>query len=102
MLSEVDLIESFVGFRLASGCRLGRNTFALLPYTFKDCCEATYRADHAGCIVGGQFNGRPFDVSIPTHLAFLFLNAFKTSQPHSQHVQVEILEASLARAGSRC
>ncbi|CAK9045792.1 unnamed protein product [Durusdinium trenchii] len=54
----VDLIESFVGFRLASGCRLGRNTFALLPYTFKDCCEATYRADHAGCIVGGQFNGR--------------------------------------------
>ena len=56
--SQVDVIQSFTGFALANGCHLSRNSFALLPYVHKECCEEKYRSDRNGCLVGGQFNGR--------------------------------------------
>ena len=55
---QVGIIQSFTGFGLANGCRLSRNSFVLLPYVHKDCCEESYSTDHTGCLIGGQFNGR--------------------------------------------
>lgn len=56
--TQVGIIQSFTGFGLADGCRLSRNSFVLLPYVHKDCCEESYSTDHTGCLIGGQFNGR--------------------------------------------
>ncbi|CAJ1378499.1 unnamed protein product, partial [Effrenium voratum] len=50
-------ISGCTGMVLGPGCQ-SRNSFALLTYTHKDCCEAAYRDDYTGCLVGGQFNGR--------------------------------------------
>ena len=55
---EVYAISGCTGMVLGPGCQ-SRNSFALLTYTHKDCCEAAYRDDYTGCLVGGQFNGRP-------------------------------------------
>lgn len=55
---EVDVVESFTGFPLAPGCHLSRNSFALLGYEHKDCCEEPFVTDPWGCLIGGQFNGR--------------------------------------------
>lgn len=49
---------SFSGLPIVPGCDLSRNSFVLLPYEDKDCCEETYLTDHSGCLIGGQFNGR--------------------------------------------
>lgn len=56
--TQVGIIQSFTGFGLADGCRLSRNSFVLLPYVHKDCCEESYSTDHTGCLIGGQFSGR--------------------------------------------
>eukprot|EP00439_Symbiodinium_sp_Y106_P077949 s977_g16.t2 len=58
---------SFSGLPIVPGCDLSRNSFVLLPYEDKDCCEETYLTDHSGCLIGGQFNGRPsHELSITT------------------------------------
>ncbi|CAE7022946.1 unnamed protein product [Symbiodinium natans] len=54
----VYIVLSFSGLDIAPGCDVSRNSFTLLPYEDKDCCEETYLTDHTGCLVGGQFNGR--------------------------------------------
>ncbi|CAE7241269.1 unnamed protein product, partial [Symbiodinium pilosum] len=54
----VYVMLSFSGLQVASGCDASRNSFALLPYEDKDCCEEAYLTDPSGCLIGGQFNGR--------------------------------------------
>jgi len=56
---SLSLLDSLSGYHIAPGCGvLFHNVFAVLPYRDKECCEDTYQVDHAGCLVGGQFNGR--------------------------------------------
>merc|ERR1712048_1509362 len=35
------------------------NSMTLYQYPSKECCEEAYLEDASGCLVGGQFNGRP-------------------------------------------
>ena len=64
---QVYTFLSFSGLPIVPGCDLSRNSFVLLPYEDKDCCEETYLTDHSGCLIGGQFNGRPgHELSITT------------------------------------
>jgi len=54
----VQIINHLRGLQIGPGCNSSVNTFPLLQYSEKDCCEARYQTDHSGCLVGGQFNGR--------------------------------------------
>lgn len=43
----------------SGGCNdMLQNTFVLLPYSSKECCEEQFATDKYGCLVGGQFNGQ--------------------------------------------
>lgn len=56
---SLSLLDSARGYNIAPGCGiLFRNVFAVLPYREKECCEGAYQVDHAGCLIGGQFNGK--------------------------------------------
>lgn len=53
---------------LGEGCpQVLHNTFSLLPYGSQECCEAAFMEDADGCLVGGQFNGRPTGTLAPVH-----------------------------------
>lgn len=52
-------LGSINGLFLGRGCPGGlRNTFTVLPYETKECCESQFETDRWGCLVSGQFNGQ--------------------------------------------
>eukprot|EP00931_Biecheleriopsis_adriatica_P123376 TRINITY_DN98410_c0_g1_i1.p1 TRINITY_DN98410_c0_g1~~TRINITY_DN98410_c0_g1_i1.p1 ORF type:complete len:494 (+),score=61.94 TRINITY_DN98410_c0_g1_i1:49-1530(+) len=53
----LSVLAAFRGYNIAPGCgRFFRNTFGVLSYHDKECCEGAYQVDHSGCFIGGQLN----------------------------------------------
>jgi hypothetical protein len=54
------VLASVHSLRIGAGCPLAMHSIVYLSdYPQKECCEAGYAVDAKGCLIGGQFNGRP-------------------------------------------